>query len=138
MNDPSCRPYDSGGSPAGDSSDVADPVGPEDHGALGFSWPSDGADPAPSSVERVVARYHRALPEFVWDAAVLENNPFTYPEVQTLLDGVTVGGHTVSDEHQVLRLADSTRELRRLVLAGDFALAKPVSERPSPPPGCHR
>jgi hypothetical protein len=27
---------------------------------------------------------------FVWDAAQLENNPYTYVEVKTLLDGVTV------------------------------------------------
>lgn len=39
---------------------------------------------------------------FVWDAAQLENNPYTFVEVKTLLDGVTVGGHKVSDTEQVL------------------------------------
>ena len=32
------------------------------------------------------------LPEYVWDAGVLEGNPFTFPVVKTLLEGVTVGG----------------------------------------------
>jgi hypothetical protein len=32
------------------------------------------------------------LCSYVWDAAVLEGNPFTDPEVQTLLEGITVGG----------------------------------------------
>jgi len=32
------------------------------------------------------------LPEFVWDAGVLEGNPFTFPGVKTLLDGITIGG----------------------------------------------
>lgn len=36
--------------------------------------------------------------------ASLEGNPFTYPEVQTLLDGITIGGHKVSDEQQILRI----------------------------------
>ena len=30
------------------------------------------------------------LPEYVWDAGVLEGNPFTFPEVKTLLEGVTI------------------------------------------------
>ena len=55
------------------------------------------------------------LPEYVWDAAVLEGNPFTYSEVQTLLDGITVGGRKISDEQQVLNLAEAANELLRLV-----------------------
>jgi hypothetical protein len=35
----------------------------------------------------------RQLPEFVCDAVNLEGIPFTLPEIQTLLDGITVGGH---------------------------------------------
>ncbi|GAB3668874.1 Fic family protein [Actinocorallia lasiicapitis] len=69
------------------------------------------------------------MPEFVWDAAQLEGNPFTYPEVQTLMDGVTVGGRKVSDERQVLALADSFRELLELVTGDRFSLDKPVSDR---------
>ncbi len=73
-------------------------------------------------------RYRRSLPEFVWDAAVLEGNPFTYPEVQTLMEGVTVGGHKLSDEQQVVNLAEASRALADLVTNGGFALDKPTSD----------
>ena len=39
--------------------------------------------------------------DVVFNMANLEGNPFTYPEVQTLLEGITIGGHKVSDEHSV-------------------------------------
>lgn len=98
--------------------------------AVGFSW--DGsvvpADIPVHSTERAVFRLHKSLAEYVWDASTLEGNPFTYPEVQTLLDGVTVGGHKLSDERQVLNLADSTKELIAQVKDGRFAFNKNTSD----------
>ncbi len=76
------------------------------------------------SLERVAFRFYRMLPEFVWDASVLEGNPFTFPEVKTLLDGVTVGGRKISDQEQVLNLAESSRHLLALVKAGKFLMDK--------------
>lgn len=96
--------------------------------ALGFGW-DRAAMPAVApihSIERVAFRFHRMLPEFVWDASVLEGNPFTFPEVKTLLDGVTVGGRKISDQEQVLNLAESSRHLLALVKTGRFALDKPT------------
>ncbi len=46
----------------------------------------------------------RSRVDFVYNTAALEDNPFTYPEVQTLIDGITVGGHKITDSEQVLRL----------------------------------
>jgi Fic family protein len=96
--------------------------------ALGFHWTHSAVpDPVPThSVERVCFRFHKMLPEFVWDAGVLENNPFTYPEVKTLLDGITVGGRKISDQEQILNLAKSARRLLMLVKSGQFDLSKPV------------
>jgi len=96
--------------------------------ALGFRWERSAVPiSVPShSVERACFRFHKMLPEFVWDASVLEGNPFTFPEVQTLLDGVTVGGHRISDQEQVLNLAESSRRLLAMVKTGRFALSKPV------------
>ena len=76
------------------------------------------------SIERVAFRFHRMLPEFVWDASVLEGNPFTFPEVKTLLDGVTIGGRKLSDQAQVLNLAESAKHLLALVKAGKFFMDK--------------
>jgi Fic family protein len=98
--------------------------------ALGFSWDrSTVASADRHAVERAAWRYRRSLPEFVWDAAVLEGNPFTYPEVQTLMEGVTVGGHKLSDEQQVLNLAEASRLLADLVKNGEFQLDKSTSDR---------
>ena len=48
--------------------------------------------------------------------AGLERNPFTYPEVKTLLDGVTVGGHKLSDEQQVLSIRNGWNYVIEAVL----------------------
>jgi prophage maintenance system killer protein len=94
--------------------------------ALGFHW-NRSIVPAvvpTHSIERVAFRLHRMLPEFVWDASVLEGNPFTFPEVKTLLDGVTIGGRNISDQEQVLNLAKSSKHLLALVKAGKFSMDK--------------
>lgn len=64
------------------------------------------------------------LPEYVWDAGVLEGNPFTFPEVKTLLEGVTVGGRKLSDQEQILNLAESSKHLIGLVKNREFKLEK--------------
>jgi Fic family protein len=94
--------------------------------ALGFYWNRSVAPRVvpTHSIERVSFRFHRMLPEFVWDASVLEGNPFTFPEVKTLLDGVTVGGRKIADQEQVLNLATSSKHLVSLVRAGKFSLDK--------------
>ena len=94
--------------------------------ALGFHWNRSAVpEVVPThSIERVAFRFHRMLPEFVWDASVLEGNPFTFPEVKTLLDGVTIGGRKISDQEQVLNLATSSKHLLALVKAGMFSLDK--------------
>lgn len=96
--------------------------------ALGFHWDRNivPASVPVHPVERVCFRFHKMLPEFVWDAGALEGNPFTFPEVQTLLDGITVGGRRISDQEQILNLAESSRKLLALVRNGQFAVSKPV------------
>jgi hypothetical protein len=93
---------------------------------LGFRWDRSAVpkDVPTHSLHRVCFRFHKMLPEFVWDASVLEGNPFTFPEVQTLLDGITVGGRKISDQEQVLNLAESSKQLLSMVRSGDFSLSK--------------
>ncbi len=96
--------------------------------ALGFTW-DRATVPALRAYtpERAVWRFRQTFAEYVWDAAVLEGSPFTYPEVQTLLDGVTVGGRRLSDERQILNLAEAAHELASVVEAGAFALNRETS-----------
>jgi len=94
--------------------------------SLGFRWDRDSVprELPHASLERVVFRFSRMLPEYVWDAGVLEGNPFTFPEVKTLLEGVTVGGRKLSDQEQILNLAESSKFLIELVKHGQFRLDK--------------
>ena len=57
----------------------------------------------------------RQLAEFVYDAVNLEGINFTLPEIQTLLDGITVGGHRVSDQQIALNQAAAWRALFKLI-----------------------
>lgn len=99
---------------------------------LGFTWDS-AAVPwhlmDDMEVPRAVARFEGQLAGHVWDAAALEGNPYTLPEVQTLLEGVTVGGHRLADEQQVLALASSTRMLHDMVQDETFAAGKEISDK---------
>jgi Fic family protein len=99
--------------------------------AIGLRW-ERSLFPLPiqsGTVDRAVKRFQKSLPQFVWEAAQLEGNPFTFPEVQTLLDGVTVGGRKLSDAQQILGLRDSMRLLCEDVLAGTFAPTKDMACR---------
>lgn len=56
--------------------------------------------------------------------AQLEGNPYTLPEVQTTLSGITVGGHKISDQTQVLNIAAGWSEIIRQVATNKFILSK--------------
>jgi Fic family protein len=62
----------------------------------------------------------RQLAEFVCDAVNLEGVNFTLPEIQTLLDGITVGGHKVTDHQIALNQADAWRALFALLEKNQF------------------
>jgi Fic family protein len=53
----------------------------------------------------------RQLAEFVCDAVNLEGINFTLPEIQTLLEGITVGGHKLSDQQIALNQGNAWRAL---------------------------
>lgn len=62
----------------------------------------------------------RQLAEFVYDAVNLEGINFTLPEIQTLLDGITVGGHKITDQQVVLNQANTWRALFKLIENDQF------------------
>ena len=65
---------------------------------LGLTWDSTVLPAVQNPGTRVALfTFKTHIASFVWDAAQLENNPYTFVEVKTLLDGVTVGGHKVID-----------------------------------------
>ena len=90
--------------------------------ALGFEWDRRQADiDLPTHNRDVVCfDFHKNMVEFVWDATVLEGNPCTLPQVQTIMGGITVGGIKISDQNQVANLARSCKALHRLVKEDKF------------------
>lgn len=64
----------------------------------------------------------RQLAEFVCEAVNLEGINFTLPEIQTLLDGITVGGHKVADQQIALNQADTWRKVFELIEKDQFKI----------------
>ena len=66
----------------------------------------------------------REVPALVYDAVNLEGVAMTLPEVQTILDGITVGGHRISDQNMALNQANAWRFVFDLVDQGAFQFNK--------------
>lgn len=64
----------------------------------------------------------RQLAEFVCDAVNLEGLNFTLPEIQTLLGGITVGGHKLLDQQIALNQGNAWRKLFGWVERDQFRL----------------
>ncbi|KJS03386.1 MAG: cell division protein Fic [Desulfobulbaceae bacterium BRH_c16a] len=77
----------------------------------------------PPNKARSLMLAKRQLSELVYDAVNLEGIPFTLPEIQTLLDGITVGGYKVTDQEIALNQANAWRTLFRWVEQGDFSIS---------------
>lgn len=62
--------------------------------------------------------------ELVFDVQSLEGMPFTMPEVQTYLQGITVGGHKVADVEKLKQQKLGWELLIDMVEQGTFSLTK--------------
>jgi Fic family protein len=91
---------------------------------LGFSWDYQVPVLTSKGIERACFRLQKLFPEYVFNIVYLENNPFTFPEVKTLLEGITVGGHYLSDQQQVLNQSKSLNQLLTMVKQKTFVLDK--------------
>ena len=66
----------------------------------------------------------REVGVLVHDSILLEGINFTLPEVNTLLDGVTVGGHKLSDQQVTINQGNAWRFLFNEVKEQRFSLSK--------------
>ena len=66
----------------------------------------------------------RDVPALVYDAVNLEGVAMTLPEVQTILDGITVGGHKISDQNMALNQAKTWDAIFNWVKEGTFSFSK--------------
>ena len=77
-----------------------------------------------SEREFAIFTARKIVDEAVFNMASHEGNPFTFVEVKNLLNGVTVGGHKLSDQDQILRLRRTWDALLQLVESDNFDLSK--------------
>jgi Fic family protein len=71
----------------------------------------------------------RVVSVLVCDAVQLEGINFTLPEIQTLLDGITVGGHKLSDQQIATNQGATWRYLFELIEKSQFAFSIDVACR---------
>lgn len=83
-----------------------------------------GMKPDPAMAKQLAIR---DVPSLVYDAVNLEGVAMTLPEVQTLLDGITVGGHKISDQNMALNQAEAWKYLFALVSKNTFTFSKPIA-----------
>lgn len=62
----------------------------------------------------------REVPTFIYDAVQLEGINFTLPEIQTLMEGVTVGGHALSDQQIAVNQSEAWKQLFRWLKQDEF------------------
>ena len=66
----------------------------------------------------------REVAVFVYDAVQLEGINFTLPEIQTLMEGITIGGHKLSDQQIALNQADAWKQLFTWVKNDEFEVGQ--------------
>ncbi len=66
----------------------------------------------------------KVFAELVFDVQRLEGMPFTMPEVQTYIQGITVGGHKLSDQEKLKQQILGWEHLIGLVKTNMFGLTK--------------
>ncbi len=69
----------------------------------------------------------KVFAELVFDVQSLEGMPFTMPEVQTYIQGVTVGGHKLSDVDKLKQQKLGWETLIDLVKTDSFSITKAVA-----------
>jgi|APSaa5957512622_1039677.scaffolds.fasta_scaffold35174_1 hypothetical protein len=72
----------------------------------------------------VIQLAKRQLSELVYDAVNLEGVNMTLPEVQTLLEGITVGGHKLSDQEMAVNQAKAWKKVFELIESDSWEFSK--------------
>jgi len=86
------------------------------------------ADIAPQGVDRAVRRYQNKIAEHIHSDARIEGNTFTLPEVQTLLHGHHVAGHTEGEANMIEDMRVASDDLTEKVQAGPLELSQGLSD----------
>ena len=86
--------------------------------------PTDRQWGMPPSQAKALMLAQRDVSVFVYDAVQLEGINFTLPEIQTLLQGITIGGHSLSDQQIAVNQGEAWKELFTMLKAGRFEVSQ--------------
>ncbi len=75
------------------------------------------------NLSKAIALARRETSVLVYETVQLEGINMTLPEIQTLLEGVTVGGHKISDQQIALNQGDAWKVLFDDVVGNKFSLS---------------
>ncbi len=89
-------------------------------------WDIDTSNFPEANTDKKTALFmlQRMLPEYVWDIVHLEGNPYSFVEVQTLLQGTTVAGYSLFEQMQILNQEKSINELKAVIKAESYVINK--------------
>jgi len=77
----------------------------------------------PPNRRKAIMLGRRQLSEFVCDAVNLEGINFTLPEIQTLLDGITIGGRKIADQQIALNQSEAWKTMFKWLDESEFELS---------------
>lgn len=94
---------------------------------LGFRW---NHEELPTSVpsyhtKDVHYRFHNLLPEFIYQANIMEGFTYSREDIKTLLSGMAVGGHKIVEQDQILNLIGGCKYMMGRVEKKRFLVNKP-------------
>lgn len=97
--------------------------------SLGFSWSSDELTFPQTSQEPKKPPFmlRKLMPQYVYDLVHLEGNPYSFVDVQTLIDGAVVEGYSAFDQMQVLNQHKSLLFLLQVVPVAEMQLGKKLA-----------
>jgi Fic family protein len=74
--------------------------------------------------QKAIMLSKKQLSVFVCDSVNLEGIPLTLPEIQTLMDGITIGGHKLSDQQIAINQIEAWKSLFRSLEQNSFEFTK--------------
>ncbi|ULD38970.1 cell filamentation protein Fic [Rhodococcus qingshengii] len=78
--------------------------------------------------DEIVSTFQKRMPDFVWNTAALEGNSFTWVEVNTLLGGESVRGHSSSEIRQIEDTAEAYAWLLEQIRTDSFRWDREIAD----------
>jgi Fic family protein len=75
-------------------------------------------------VERACARFAMRFPQYIWNESVAAGKAYTFPQVKTLVDGVTTGGRRMTEQQDINNQRQSLERLVRMVRTSQFDVSQ--------------